>query len=497
MNRRLLAVLATSLACTNCGGGGGSSGSDTRWPANLTVSQTGWVTLGNRALASSTKLAVSWTAPAEPVDRYEVLAQDTVSGCSVTQTADGLVTETTLTGLRSGTTYELNLHAILKRDGATRCSADRTASAKTEEEYWQVQGTGNSVATATRTVEDGNVSPYAFRYGAGSDLEGRVRLYYSPFTNSEKGARVAINTPGSFLTFDRVPDAGVRAPQVDGSTPPPFGTFQAVPLADGRVRLLIELRGDDHKNRIVSIDSQDGWVGADFNPSSSPLSTYPDDFGQGGPCSFTTVLGVEGDAEAAMAGISNARQCKIGWPALDQWAWDGAPGTFLVITVDLADVSQSSSEFCAAYAVWNGTEWKLQYSEGTHPKIFSGVQAPLPVHLGGARYKMYFQHNTALKGSFLDWSTMTSTPTKVVYADGAQSGDASLVDFEDWDTIDSARRVHFLWPDGSEMDLATESKLDDFVFLMPTADPEFQMMYTNMSAEGTAPFIATAVLANP
>jgi hypothetical protein len=60
--------------------------------------------------------------------------------------------------------------------------------------------------------------------------------------------------------------------------------------------------------------------------------------------------------------------------------------------------------------------------------------------------------------------------------------------------------VHYLWPDGSELDVANESKLDDHVTLMPTGDPNFQVMYTNMSgsqSQPALPFIGMVVLINP
>ncbi|HTM49845.1 MAG TPA: hypothetical protein VL285_14230 [Bryobacteraceae bacterium] len=44
--------------------------------------------------------------------------------------------------------------------------------------------------------------------------------------------------------------------------------------------------------------------------------------------------------------------------------------------------------FNAAYAVWNGEKWQVQYGENGCPKMLAGAQAPMPVHLGGARYKV-------------------------------------------------------------------------------------------------------------
>jgi hypothetical protein len=75
----------------------------------------------------------------------------------------------------------------------TSLAADATASAPTSEEYWQVQGTGNSFTTATRIVADGNTYPFAVPYGTWADpaLRGRVQLYYKPTADGEKGIKAA------------------------------------------------------------------------------------------------------------------------------------------------------------------------------------------------------------------------------------------------------------------------------------------------------------------
>ena len=90
------------------------------------------------------------------------------------------------------------------------------------------------------------------------------------------------------------------------------------------------------------------------------------------------------------------------------------------------------------------------------------------------------------------------TATKI-YADGGVSGDPATVDFEDWEQVAQAREVHVLWPDGSTLNVASESTLDDYMMFMPTGNPSLQIMYSNMSIPGSglAPFIGMAVLVNP
>ena len=62
-----------------------------------------------------------------------------------------------------------------------------------------------------------------------------------------------------------------------------------------------------------------------------------------------------------------------------------------------------------------------------------------------------------------------------------------------------AREVHFLWPDGTTLNEANESALDDFMMFMPTGNPARQIMYSNMHVPaGTSlPVIGMAVLVNP
>lgn len=89
-------------------------------------------------------------------------------------------------------------------------------------------------------------------------------------------------------------------------------------------------------------------------------------------------------------------------------------------------------------------------------------------------------------------------PMQMIYADGAATGDASIVEFEDWEQIDAAREIHYVFADGTPLTEAEESRLDDYVMLAPTSDPAVLIMYSNMSATGTTPpFIGSAVLINP
>jgi hypothetical protein len=59
-------------------------------------------------------------------------------------------------------------------------------------------------------------------------------------------------------------------------------------------------------------------------------------------------------------------------------------------TTEWPDGRCSTYGFNTAYAVWNGTRWEVAYRPDGCPKIIPGAQAPAPVHLGGTRYRLYF-----------------------------------------------------------------------------------------------------------
>ncbi|MEW6321696.1 MAG: fibronectin type III domain-containing protein [Acidobacteriota bacterium] len=78
------------------------------------------------------------------VNHYRITATESVGNTSVTATVTGQ-TSTTLTGLKAATTYAVAVTAC--RDAA--CVESGTAAAvsgTTDTEYWQLQGTGNTVS---------------------------------------------------------------------------------------------------------------------------------------------------------------------------------------------------------------------------------------------------------------------------------------------------------------------------------------------------------------
>jgi hypothetical protein len=222
------------------------------------------------------------------------------------------------------------------------------------------------------------------------------------------------------------------------------------------------------------------------------------DYAAGGGCEPALDIGVDLDGAQGFAGIQNARQFKIGVATRASTAWDMAPGSFMWFTTEWTNGRCSTFGFNAAYATWDGTRWRVEDGGSGCPKLLSGVQAPAPVHLGDARYKLYFNRHRSAGGPTNPAAAIK--PMQMLYADGTRSGDPVAVEFEDWEPLDAARDVNYVWPDGTLLSEDEESRLDDYVMLAPlAAEPARLIMYSNMSSSGLGamPFIGAAVLINP
>ncbi|OGA48282.1 MAG: hypothetical protein A3G25_13675 [Betaproteobacteria bacterium RIFCSPLOWO2_12_FULL_63_13] len=119
------------------------------------------------------------------------------------------------------------------------------------------------------------------------------------------------------------------------------------------------------------------------------------------------------------------------------------------------------------------------------------------MHLGDARYKLYFGDPSITTGKITPGLLPFLGPKKLIYADGRGTGSQTNVDFEDWESTASARNVVFVWPNGDPLDAGAEGYIDDFHFLAPTGSLDLQVMYLAIT-DGTVPPIgAAAVLLNP
>ncbi len=483
------------VAALSCGGdaGGGS------WSAELTLSE---VDVAGTSERSSSKLQAAWTPHAQAV-AYELRATEAIGQTTTVAIVAGNGSAE-ITTLKSATAYTVEISACLDADCASTVSPRDSgqASAATSDEVWQLQGKGASVAELTRIVADGNVKLHAFRYGgdAPAELAGRMQLYYGPMSMTEKGVSVAIGDQPATANVSSVSSftaltgsAGLIKPASPATLVAEINTPQAIPLSEsmgGAVRLMFEASGADNLVRLLTIDSHDGYLGRDFHSGSATVCSQASDYETGGPCEPTILL--EG---ADLPKINNTRQSKIGFPTQDDWRWDGADGTFLVITVG-SIAGCSSEQRNSAYALFEGGDFDVQYTDDGCPQLFEDIQSPSPMHLGGAGYKLYFGRPSDQSGKGSS-SLPFLGPKLVAYGDGTSTGQLDRLEFEDWEPLSEARGLRFLWPDGSEVDAAVEGFLDDFVFLTPTGDLSFQVMYTAVTAGQQPPFATLAVLVNP
>ena len=482
--------------------------------------------VGDNTYHSSSRLAASWNHAPQPVDHYEITANDGISSSDVFFSIDASASSTILTDLKSGTEYAVLIRACLDTSCDAFIEGDSSASETTAEEIWQIQGEGNSYKTALQIVPDGTTAPYVFRYGeaAGTDLAGAFQIYYNAQASSPWGPGVrsgynqATNANAESLTSFTLTENGIqRCDPVRNSGGCPQGalrltTFQAVPLAEQEtIRFYFEAAvsettpagttqepGADLPNvgnpttRIYSLDSHDGYGGQDFNPNEGTNICEESDFIPGGDCDPTVIVGVEGDELYGDSGLTHARQFKIGYPVLDEWAWDGAAGTFMVITGADSCGLTLDGQF---YAVWDGGRWIVDKdTSGCARPFATNGHGPVVVHLGASRYKLYYEDTTAGRDE---------KPLHLIYADGARTGEDTLIEFEDWEPAASAHDVHFLWPNGDPVNATAESGLGDHFIFLPTGNPDEQIMYMNLGgldnseSRGPSLGIGMATLLNP
>ena len=471
----------------------------------VTVAASGTQTVGSASVASSSALAVSWTAPTGPIDHYRIDATDAVAGVTATTTLASSATSTTLTLLKAQTTYTVTVRAC--RDSACEVVARGSGSGATDKEYWRMHGTGASISGLTQPVSDGNARLSATRFGSEAGVSsGRIQLYYGPrgfnglaVATASQSADAAL--PSSYLSFtSRVNASGLQSPSPGASLISQVATGQGVPLSEamgGRVRLFFEAQGTDGKTRIFSIDSKDSYAGLDFNSDASrTICSTAAEYGTGGSCEPTVLIGVDGDAVEPNQRLTNVRQHKVAWPSMTAPHWDGAAGTFMVFTTD-AVAGCSSAQMNHGYAVWSGSRWVVQYASSGCPRLFTNAQAALPMHITGHRYKMYYGDPSITTGKNTATSLPWLGPKKLIYADPGVSGSASQADFDDWETQSAARDVVFLWPDGTVFNDTAEGYIDDYHFLAPTGSLDLQVMYLTLTNGTVIPFPATATLVNP
>ena len=482
-------------------------------PANVALANTESQTVGGNAFSSSTQLTLSWTAPSGyTVDHYAISASESVGNTSLSYSVAASGTSATLTGLKSGTSYSVVVSAC-KDAACAEAGSAAAVSGTTSEEYWQLQGSGNSYTTLSTAVSDGSVLSWVMRWGsdAGAAYAGRYQYYYKTSTLGRDGVGVAATsgtgTDVSTLTsFSPLTTSGLlrscsSAPGADTSTCATDGAFeisaiQAVPMTNGKIRAFFEAADvlDNNATRIYSLDSQDGLIGQDFHPGAQAYcgGTGSSDYAPGGSCALNLLVDVS-SAPSASTPLSQSRQFKIGYDWNADWRWDGAAGTFMVITGDDNCNKYPNALF---YATWDASQWVIAKDSSNCAKpIVPTAHGPVLVPLGGVAYKLYYEDQTN--------GTQSGKPLRLLYADGRSSGSSATVDFEDWESGTLARQVNFLWPDGSLLDAQDEAGLGDHMILTPTGSLDLQYMFLNRGGfdnskwKASSAGLGIAVLLNP
>lgn len=501
LGRPCLLAAIFALACS-------SSNPAENWDAALTASASGTVVIGAAEYSSSSKVNLSFSGPSETVDHFLITATSVEGNHRITKRLAAAATETELTGLRSSTSYKIEISACADASCVGPIVGTGTSTQwKSAEEIWQIAGQGASLDGITRIVSDGNVMIHAMVYGgdAPAAQAGRAQLYYGPMGEGHRGLAIATGDAvakkdaSSVSAFTSLAgQSGLHSPGTASTSLVQIATGQAVPLGEklgGAIRLFFEALGPDQKTRIYYIDSKDGYVGRDFHSGPATMCSSEADYQPQGPCEPTLVVGVEGDA-AGNSKIDNARQFKIGIPTLDDWRWSGAVGSFMIFTAGRID-GCSDQQRNNAYALWDGNTWVVQYDAQGCPLLFADVQAPSPLHLGGADYKLYFGTPSDQEGKVAASKLPFLGPKKVLYGSGAAEVSSEAVAYEGWEERSQARDITFLWPNGEVLDQTEEGYIDDFTIITPTADLDFQVLYIAITDGNDVPFASMAVLVNP
>ncbi len=477
------------------------------WNANLLLMNVDSQQYGTNVFYSSSKLLVSWQAPLVNVDHYVITASESVMGYSEDFNVDpnGQNMIDTLKNLKSATPYSITIKGCLNSTCTSyiQCK-DNVASATTDEEYWQIYGQPgtNTYDKAYKLHPNANVLSYAFPYGSWADpnLVGKIRYYGTPQPSlNTSGSIPAISYSEAYsdsmptvAQFDLDSLNGLSYSQYSKGNDmfPYIGQSVAIPY-NGKIRLFFNATLDDGQRRVFYIDSQDGYIGKDFDASSDSLCISAGDFTSGGNCEYTMALGTKFDSAFAQnLNMEHVMQFKIGYPMLDnEWIWNG-DSAFLVSAIGLPLYPNNP---CApnfnkcAYASWDGNNWTYEY-DGVCPKLFEGMRCPSIVHMGGDKYKIYFEYNQTLQTAPSD----TLKPMKVMYSYGKR-----FPSFDDWEGISKARNVNYLWPDGTLLTDAEKSILDDYTFFAPIPNnQDFQIQYSNMNVTNQPSYAGTTHLLN-
>lgn len=454
--------------------------------------------IGEYNLVSSTQLELQWF-PVN-VDHYELHITDMLSSTTEKERVEAEKSNYLVTGLKASTDYLFALQACGNEDCTTLLAQD-TIQVKTQEEYWQLQGSGNSFEELAPVIEDGNTLAYVMQVGDELSLYSTSR----PMLSAGAGYQVHTRTfsdnladyfnwtgPTYFLQNACQPEF-----QKNPTNPTPqcpegsfeFFAFQMIPLEEKEAVLLcFEAHQNDtaKTTQIYCMENHDGYTGIDFNAAPDLENCgQDDDYTEGGNCEFEMV--------SRDFGLIHARQFKIGFPKRDSDYWDQSPGTFMVITG--ADECEQTEDGLF-YAQWDGETWNaVKDEEGCAQRLVDNGHGPVLVHLEEDHYKLYYEEIELEAGEKRHDGILKGKPFRMIYSDGTG--------FEDWESHELGREVHFLWPDGSMLSVQEEAGLGDHMIFLPTNELDWQLMVYNMNGHdnndspSSSQGLGMAVLMNP
>ncbi len=468
-------------------------------------------TLSGSALFASSRLRVTWPlGQFSSVDHFEVRATPEPSGIAVvagvTATTDSAVMER----LEADRDYRVDVIACANPE-CSQFQSYPPSFGRTAREYWRLMGAGHSVAGLHTLTSDTNARLSATRFGQdGDELNaGHVQLYYGPKRVAGVGSSLVVGPstapvvgtdPASWASFVSLAgSSGLQSPaSISGFAPvKDVFTGHGVPMYAPiqHVRLYFEAQGSDNKVRIFSVDSKDGWIGRDFHSGSPTVCSTQAEYQPGGACAARIEIGLSTDSVRPNPNIFAARQHKVTFNDQDYFAWDGQSLGFMTLTVDTSPACSTASRV-HAYAIPVGGSWAIQYQANGCPKLWENTQACSPVSLGGDHFKVYCGVPSVTAGQLPGSTLPFLGPKRLSYGYGRRTGSEVVIDFEDWDDPQSGHDVVFLWPDDTQLDDRAEGYIDDFQFMLPDADPAFQMAYITITDGITVPTGAAAYLVN-
>lgn len=480
-SRILPLILLVSLGLTSCG----SEGLSHAWESpEFTVHPYTYHTETD-IYPSSTRLGLSWSHPDFKVNHFELVVDDDRYKTS----SDSY----TLGELMAGTNYEITLSACLNKSCSEKVEGEMI-SASTAEEIWMLESEGAGYENATEIVKDGNTLAYFVDHeDGGAEYPSALRLYGSTRPDSELGLGLSVafmqdeDDLSSFEFSKRIfQSCDINHEEcLEGA----FSIYasQTIPLKEEESTLTCfegyfiedQVGPKNTTTEIYCLNSQDAWASLDYDSSEDEVcGNESNEYREGGTCELEKVIGLED-------GFMQARQFKIGFPKRESWAWDTDDESFIVVT---GEDNCGQTQNGLFYGEWLGGEWEMAKDQmGCLAPLAESAHGPVIVHLGGSKYKLYYEYR-------MQDGAEEKKPFHMFYIN---------LDNPNFESQADARDVHFVWSDGSSLTDAEEAGLGDHMIHVLNHDLDHQVMAVNLNGRdntdnpGPSQGLGLATLLNP